>query len=185
MPPRALAVTLPTASAAWLALFLSGCSSSPQPAADKPAPPQQAQGAVGLRYVTHRVHPANDFKRVSEYFTGKENKGGDIVLRTDSRDRRGLYFMVALDHLDKLPAGAVATVEFVAADKPEPRKHLFVLPPVAASDLFKELRLGFTGADWPQNDPDVIAWKVTLRDPKTGALLASDRSFLWELPAKK
>ncbi len=186
MPPRALAVTLPTALAAWLALFLTGCSdSAPDTASAASAGESVSAGKrVGFRYVTHRVIQGNDFKRISEYFSGEENKGGDIVLRTDSKTRAGLYFLLTLAPFDELPEGAVAVVEFVAGDKPEPRRHLFVLPPIAASDVFKEVRLGVTGADWPAPAPSVIAWKITLRDTKTGALLAADQSFLWALPPK-
>lgn len=184
MPPGALSVTLTTASAAWLALFLTACADS-SGNGSPPAPAAASAAPVSIRYVTHRVLATEDLKRVSEYFTGREDTGGDIVRRTDSRARRGLYFLVALGHFDRLPDGATAVLEFVAADKPEPFRHHFVLPPLRGPGAFQEIRLGVTGADWPESNPDIIAWKITLRDPKTGAPIVSAKSFLWELPPKK
>jgi hypothetical protein len=185
MPPRAFAVTLPIALAAWLASFSAGCTGTDEsPKSDMVLAVASATDAVGIRYVTHRVHPDSDFKRISEYFTGEENHGGDVILYSDSSDRRGLYFMVAIDRLDKLPAGAVAVLEYVSAEKADPKKQFFVLPPMPSVGLFRELRLGVTGKDWPVANPKVVAWKISLRDKKTGALLTSAQSFLWALPEK-
>ncbi len=173
MPPRAFAVTLPIALAAWLAPFLGGCSGATEsPRSDAAsASAASSAGSVGIRYVTHRVHKAEDFKRISEYFTGEENHGGDVVLYTDSTDRRGLYFMVALDRIDTLPEPTLAVVEYVTADKAEPQKCLFVLPALTTPGAFRELRLGVTGGDWPHANPKVVAWKITLHAKKPGVVL--------------
>src|SRR4051812_20319151 len=36
------------------------------------------------------------FKRISEYFTGKENMGDSVILRTRAEQRSGFYFFVRL-----------------------------------------------------------------------------------------
>lgn len=163
MSPRAFAVTLPTALAAWLASFLAGCSGgAPIPATQEVAVTATTQAPV-IKYVTHLVRPATDFKRISEYFTYEEDTGGDIIVRTDTSDRRGLYFAVGFDYLEELPDGAIAVLEFVSSEKTEPQKFLFVIPPVAKPALFKELRLGVTGLDWlVVGNPGISAWKLSL-----------------------
>src|SRR4051812_35790644 len=40
----------------------------------------------------------NSFKRISEYFTGKENPGDTVVLRTRPDQRSGFYFFVRLNN---------------------------------------------------------------------------------------
>lgn len=177
MPPRAFAVTLPIALAAWLASFLAGCSGTdeaPRSGASPVAPADSSPASVsasGIRYVTHGVHPASDFKRISEYFTGEANPGGDIVAYTDPNDRSGLYFMVAPDRLEDLRDGAIVVLEYVSAEKAAPQKCLFVVPAFPGSGLFRELRLGVTGEDWPAGNPGVVAWKVTLCKRKPGLMM--------------
>lgn len=167
MPPRAFAVTLPIALAAWLVSFSAGCSGTDEaPKSDMAPAAATPAGAVGIRYVTHGVHPASDFTRISEYFTGDENHGGDVVLYSDSSDRSGLYFMVAIDRLGKLPDGAIAVLEYVTAEKAEPQKCLYVIPRLDDVGLFREFRLGITGQDWPAHNPKVVAWKITLHQRK-------------------
>ncbi len=183
MSPRAFAVTLPIALAAWLASFSAGCSGENAPAKDAIAPASPA-GSVGIRYVTYRVHPDTDFKRISEYFTGEENQGGDVVMYSDPSDRRGLYFMVALDRFDKLPSGVVAVLEYVSSEEAKPLKKTFLLPAASRYGIFRELRLGVTGKDWPATNPKVVAWKISLRDKETDTLMASAQSFLWALPER-
>lgn len=164
MSPRAFAVHLPTALAAWLASFLAGCSGG-APASTSPATVGSSVVATApaIKYVTHLVRPATDFKRIAEYFTYEEDTGGDIIVRTDTSDRRGLYFAVGFDYLDELPGGAIAVLEFVSSEKTEPQKFLFVIPPVAKPALFKELRLGVSGLDWPASgDAKITAWKLSL-----------------------
>lgn len=172
MPPRAFAVTLPIALAAWLVSFSAGCSGTDETPKSDMAPAAAAPAdAVGIRYVTHRVHAATDFKRISEYFTGEENHGGDVVMYSDSSDRRGLYFMIAIDRFGKLPDGAIAVMEYVTAEKAEPQKCLYVIPRLDDVGLFREFRLGITGEDWPTSNPKVVAWKITLHQRKPGLMI--------------
>ena len=158
MSPRAFAVLLPTALAAWLASFMAGCSGDASA-----APAGEVSPAPGIKYVTHLMRPASDFRRISEYFTYEEDTGGDIIVRTDTSERAGLYFAVGFDWLDELPDGAIAVLEYVGADSTEPQKCLFLIPPVRKPALFKELRLGVTGLDSPKAKKNpVTAWKLSL-----------------------
>ena len=95
MPPRAFAVTTAIASATWLVLFSAGCAhagDSPKPETAAAAGPQSPH----LRYVTNRPRKASDFKRVSEYFTGKPENGDDLVLPSDPASRDGRWFTFAV-----------------------------------------------------------------------------------------
>ena len=49
-----------------------------------------------LLKVQVRFHPANDFVRLSEFFTGHENTGNYTILRSQ-KERSGLYFYVPLE----------------------------------------------------------------------------------------
>lgn len=178
MPLRAKAVVLPFAMAAWVAFFSAGCS-SPEPLVE---PEAATTASVGFRYVFPSVKEARDFERISEYLTGVEYTGGDVVVRTQPNHRGGLYFIVGLEMGGELPEGAVATVEFAAGDSPEPRKFQLIVPPMTGTGLFRELRLGVTGSDWSKADPNVMAWRVALRRKSDGGLIVSKQSYLWELP---
>jgi len=182
MPPRARAVVLPVALAAWLAPFPGGCCAPSETAAGPAALTSPRPDIVTLRYVTWKVEPKKDFQRISEYFDGTEDTGGDTYVRTHPDDRRGLYFILALEWSTKLPHGAVAAAELVSSESSEPKKHLFFIPPVAKPAHLREIRLGITGADWPDNKKATpVAWKITLRDPRTLEVLATAQSYLWSL----
>jgi hypothetical protein len=52
--------------------------------------------AIRMVDVVVRTIEADRFVRLSEYFTGKENQGRRVFLRTDPESRGGLYFIVRL-----------------------------------------------------------------------------------------
>lgn len=182
MSPRARAVVLPVALATWLAPFLAGCSSgdATESGGDKVVVTSAAPEKIALRYVTWKVEPATDFQRISEYFDGEENTGGDTIVRSQKNDRRGLYFILALEWSAKLPDGAVAMVDFVSSEGGEPKHHAFLIPPVDKPAHLREIRLGFTGKDWPEiRKARPVAWKITLRDAKSLDVIATAQSYLW------
>ena len=177
MPPRAYAVVLPIALAAWLASFLTGCSG-----ADDPPSGSDATTATvvwrrpGIRYVTSRVERGFRFSNASPSISpGTENNGGDVIARTDAADRRGLYFIIGLDRGAKLPGGSVAILEFVSSETVEPKKYVFALNALDDAGLFREIRLGVTGKDWPAKPvPQVVAWKITLCHKTPGPAIIAD-----------
>jgi hypothetical protein len=131
-----------------------------------------------------RVWPAwrdaASFERIGEYFGGTEQHGREIVLRTAPAERAGYYFLVRVKHAAL--SGAQFTVKVIRPDAPDVRTFTFPMPEARAGESV--FQLGITGADWPggaQASP--VAWNLELTD-SSGRLLATQKSFLWEKPAK-
>ncbi len=123
---------------------------------------------------------AASFKRISEYFDGKENTGGQLVLRTHPEQRTGFYFLVRLAN----PSAAVTAkleLELILPTSAKPITYTF---PVALNPGTSVLNLGLTGSDWLDKKANPVAWKIFVRAPD-GTLLASESSYLWEKPAKE
>lgn len=161
---------------------MAGCSSGETAKAPDGIAVATKTPALAFRYVTWKVEPKSDFQRISEYFGGAEDTGGDTVVRTHPEERAGLYFITALEWSSRLPLGAVATIELVTTDRPEPQKYALLIPPVNRPAYLREIRLGITGADHPVGVKSTpVAWKITLRDPKSLEVLATAQSYLWSL----
>lgn len=123
---------------------------------------------------------AASFKRVSEYFTGRENTGGQIVLRTDPAERAGYYFLIRTRQDEAL--AATIRLTYFTPDGAEARVVTFPvqLPPRTAA-----VNVGLTGAAWPDPDASAVAWKVDILSADGATVLASEKSYLWDQPAAK
>lgn len=121
---------------------------------------------------------AASFKRISEYFDGKENTGGEAVLRTQPGQRGGYYFLVRVTN-----PGAAQTVrahlQVITDANAKPLDYHFS-PGLNAGDTV--FHLGLTGSDWPDATTNPVAWKLDLTDAD-GKVLATEQSYLWEKPA--
>lgn len=131
-----------------------------------------------------RVWPAwrdaASFDRIREYFGGTESHGRETVLRTHAEARGGYYFLVRVKSAAALPA-AKFELRVIRPDSPEPKKYEFAAALPAKEAVFQ---LGLTGADWPAgNKANPVAWKLALLGAD-GRVLAEQKSFLWEKPAK-
>lgn len=123
---------------------------------------------------------AEYFERIGEYFGGRETKGGQIFLRTDEKARGGYYFLVRVKSAAAM-AGARFEVSVIRPDAPEPKTFSFATALPAKETVFQ---LGLTGEAWPGGKKaSPAAWKLALVDA-TGRVLAEQKSFLWEKPAK-
>jgi hypothetical protein len=123
---------------------------------------------------------AASFKRISEYFDGKENTGKETVLRTHPDQRTGYYFLIRLANpgaaqkvrfqlqLFEQGASALRTVTFPADLK-------------SGSGVFQ---LGLTGPEWQDAKSQPVAWHLQIL-ADDGRVLASEKSYLWEKPAGK
>lgn len=126
-----------------------------------------------------RVFPgwrdAGSFKRISEYFTGRENTGHQVILRTHPGERGGFYFLVRIDN-----PGDVKTATFQlsvitpASEKPVVHSFNTTLP--AGETVFN---VGLTGSDWPDPTAHPVAWKLDILAGGEAAPLATKSSFLW------
>ena len=139
--------------------------------------------AAGVEFV--RVWPgwrnADSFRRVSEYFSGKENTGGQVIVRTRPDSRDGFYFLARIKNSTTPLAGAKFVLSLIGPERPETRVYTF---PVAVPACETVYQLGLTGADWLGPKIHPVAWKLELvtADDKP---VATEHSFLWEKPAKK
>lgn len=138
--------------------------------------------AAELEFV--RVWPgwrdAASFERIGEYFGRSEDSGRDVILRTQSEERGGYYFLVRVKSGTAL-AGARFRVDVIRPDAPEPKTFVFPADVPAKETVFQ---LGLTGADWPGGkEASPIAWRLAL-ESSSGGILAEHKSFLWEKPRK-
>jgi hypothetical protein len=122
---------------------------------------------------------AGSFDRISEYLDGQENTGGETILRSQSAQRDGFYFLVRLKNTGDAIAGAGVELSVITPASATPRTLNFTADLPAGSHVFE---CGLTGADWPDATAHPVAWKIVIRAPG-GAELASTQSFLWSKPA--
>jgi hypothetical protein len=124
---------------------------------------------------------AESFSRLSEYFGGKENSGGIIVLRTQPAERAGYYWLVRLTNKSAGRPGGRFELQVISPIAPEPKTFTFSADIPPGGSVF---RLGLTGTDWPGAKSRPVAWQLRLLASDGTTLLAKE-SFLWERPGKK
>ena len=135
---------------------------------------------VSITPVATGWREAASFKRISEYFSGKENTSGQLILRTHPDQRSGYYFLLRLNHAGAA-AGAQAVLQVITPDTATPRIFKFPTDIAAGKTM---LNLGLTGPDWPDLKINPVAWKLDLL-AADGQLIATDHSYLWENPISK
>jgi hypothetical protein len=122
---------------------------------------------------------AESFERIGEYFGKPENTGRQTVLRTQAAERGGFYFLVRV----KTAAAFNGRYELsiIRPDAPDPKVFTFPAAIPAKESVFQ---LGLTGADWPGGkDIHPVAWRLALI-AGDGRVIAQQKSYLWEKPAK-
>lgn len=130
-------------------------------------------GDVALVRVWTGPRTADSFDRISEYFDGQENTGGQTILRTQPGARAGRYWLIRT----KAAVATDASIELVvlAPGTDIPRTHRLSTRLPAGSHV---TMTGLTGADWPDPDVRPVAWKLRVLDA-AGNELAAEQSFLW------
>jgi len=128
---------------------------------------------VALVRVWTGPRTADSFERISEYFTGEENPGGQTVLRTQPTARAGYYWLVRT----RTDATTEARIELsvLTAGSPAPMVHALATRLPRGSHV---TLVGLTGDDWPDLDARPVAWKLRVLDAN-GRELATEESFLW------
>ncbi len=123
----------------------------------------------------HRA--AESFTRISEYFTGEENTGGQTVLRTDPAERTGFYWLIRTSASAPI-ANARVEISTVGTDfnAPSVSEWLVDLPAGSRVTL-----AGLTGTPWQQPRAQPVAWRLRLLS-SDGRELAREQSFLWTEP---
>lgn len=150
-------------------LLVTACSTTKESATD----PVKIMG-VTLRYLE-----AEQFKRISEYMTGKENPGKRVIMRTNQRQRDGYYFVLTLDrNVRKLPPDVYIEGEFYTSKSLDLKTHRFEFPSILPNTW--EIFVGLTGDDWPEKDAIPAAWRFTIKNSQE-VILAQEQSYLWSL----
>lgn len=132
-------------------------------------------GNVDVVRVWPEYRTADSFDRISEYFTGKENPGGLIILRTRPGSRAGFYFFVRL----KTPAdisGANVVLDVVTPESPDPKTFTLPAPLLRKGTVL--LNPGLTGNDWPDATARPTAWRLRLV-AADGSEILGQQSYLW------
>ncbi len=141
-------------------------------------PIRGAESSVEIVRVFTGWRDAAFFQRISEFFTGRENTGGTIVLRSRPEERAGFYWLVRLKNHGAAVAGATIELQVVTPLSPEPKTWAFKTDLRAGTSVY---RLGLTGGDWPGRKSQPVAWQVRLLAPDGHTVVAS-QSFLWAEP---
>ena len=123
---------------------------------------------------------AASFKRVSEYFTNRENTGGQVIRRSHADLRAGYYYLTRVKHPGVSLIGARFLLHIITPASPDARMYSFPAEVGPGEDVFE---LGLTGPDWPGKGTHPVAWKLELLSAD-GRPLASTQSFLWDKPEK-
>jgi hypothetical protein len=149
-------------------------------AAALPSPALATEGDLTITRVYSGWRDGASFKRISEYFSGRENTGGEAVLRTHPDQRAGYYFLVRVAN-SGAPRKVTAHLEIITDATAKPVEFSFSPELGTGNTVF---HLGLTGPDWPSSATNPVAWKIDLTDAD-GQPLAIEKSYLWERPAAK
>lgn len=121
------------------------------------------------------------FERISEYFTGQENPGSQVVLRSHPEIRAGFYFLARVKHAGSELSAAKLVLSVITPDSPKAKAYTFTAALPKGDTVFN---LGLTGADWAGEKVHPVAWKIEVTTTD-GRLLGVAKSFLWEKPDQK
>jgi len=135
-------------------------------------------GAVTIIRVHHDWRDAASFKRIAEYFDGKEHNGGEALRRSHPEVRSGYYFFVRVKNPGALRP-AKAALEVITSTSAQAVHYEFPVELRAGDTVFN---IGLTGADWPDAKLRPVAWKLQFLGAD-GSVLATEASYLWEKPA--
>lgn len=120
---------------------------------------------------------ATDFLRISEYFTGKENTGGDTILRVDDLWRAGLYLVVKLSQpACELSEDAELIFKYVLSDCKEEKNKVFELKSKRGRSHW--VFVGMTGVDYHGCNQTFLAWSLEIY---SNGECVSQESYLWDM----
>ena len=123
--------------------------------------------------------PERAFKHIREYFTGKEYKAGQLILRTYPESRAGMYFsFIVSPSVNRLPDGSQLILKWIQTDSAEVNQREFLLRDI--EDVRSEIFVGLTGVDWANQELKITAWQISIISPG-GEILAEEQSFLWKM----
>lgn len=137
-----------------------------------------AGSEVTIVRVIHEWRDAASFKRIAEYFDGREHHGSAAIRRSHPESRSGYYYFVRVHNPGALRP-ATASLEVITSASALPVRYQFPVELKGGDTVFN---IGLTGADWPGAAMHPVAWKLEFLDAE-GRALAARESYLWEKPA--
>jgi hypothetical protein len=135
---------------------------------------------VSFKRVWPEWHDSDSFQSFYEDHTGQELTGKWIVLRSQPRERSGLYFLTRVENKASVLRGATFVVRVITTDAIDTKTFSFPATVPGGSKLFE---IGLTGTDWKGARFEPVAWEVEL-DAADGRVLARKTSYLWEKPER-
>ncbi len=136
-----------------------------------------AEPTASIVRVWPEYRNTESFQRISEFFTGKEEQGHRIILRTQPEARDGYYFMTRVK-ISEAETGAMLAIGYILPGSDHEYVHFFPIDLKQGSTGFLA---GITGKDWPNAKAKPTAWQIRLL-ASDGKELARHQSFLWEVP---
>lgn len=121
-----------------------------------------------------------DYVRLSEILSGRQFTGGSTEHRTQPDSGDGYFFTVRVDRVSARRMDAFTLrLSVIAPDSEGPTTYTFPIP--ASKKRGLRLEIGLTGSDWPHGPVQPLAWHLEVVDA-SGAVVAEEKSFLWEKP---
>ena len=138
-----------------------------------------ATGEIEIENAKLRIIEAGTFTRISEYFTGHENRGRRVIVRSDPENRGGLYFIIRFSESTRdFPEGLHLRIDYYSTKQGELEHREFELPyPMKHTN---RIFAGVT-AEETENMTLPIAWRIQLLH-QDGSLYSELKSYLWEMP---
>jgi len=139
---------------------------------------QSVFGGIELEIRNRTFITSPEFSRIPELFTGREYSGTRLYTRSDPSSRSGFYFVVKVKAKGKsiLSDQSHWSLDWVSSSSPEVQS---VKLPVMEKDIFgKEVFIGLTGEDWPDQSIKLLAWRLRLMENDLKPL-SEKQSFLW------
>ena len=111
-----------------------------------PASPGIAE--VEIKTARHQFLEENSFQRLSEFFTGKENRRRRAIVRTQADVRTGEYFIITLNQsVRALPENSRLKLEIITGQSMQEKEFLLPLPLPSGMPKTREIFAGITGSD--------------------------------------
>jgi len=154
--------------AGLLVLLAAGCATVPHPTVELP----------GIARVDESYRGPAQVQRLTR--ETRDERGSDVILRTDAASKIGYHFFVALDRGFEPPAGSKVRLQVVAKEGEAATERILALPRNPGW-WFGEIVVALTGADAPTPKWRPLAWRISILGPD-GRELAVRRSFLWGMP---
>ena len=92
----------------------------------------------------------DSFDRISEYFTGRENTGGQVIVRTQPKSRAGFYFLARVKNSGSAQPAAKLILSLIKPDAPQVHVYTFPVALPNGEAVFNQKALR------PQNRPEGV-----------------------------